>query len=175
MKQFISAKPFPSFIMGSDIFLRVQNADDESRVAEVVNMVNRNKKEFGEFLDLGHYSNFETAKKVMAKREEFAKNGLLVDYSIQLFDGKVVGGINFVNRGDGSVGVIYYVDKQYQGMRFCQRALALAEPELKKLGFDSVVLEINEKNESSIRVALKSGYIFHETGSCMKDYIKKLR
>lgn len=174
MKQFLSCEPFPDLIFGNEIFLQMHRSDDESHVAEVVNMVKRNWKDFGEFLDLGHYSNFDTALKVVAKREEFAKNGLLVDYAIQLFDGKIIGGISFTNRGDGSVAVTYYLDKQYRGMGFISKALSLAEPEMKKLGFKRIVLEINEKNENSIRVAQKNNYVFHETGFCMKDFVKNL-
>ena len=99
---------------------------------------------------------------------------MLVDYSIQLFSGEVIGGINFVNRGDGSVGVIYYIDKKYRGLGFISKSLKIAEPEMKKLGFKKIVLEINERNENSIRVAQKNNYILHETGFCMKDFVKKI-
>ena len=174
MKTFFTVGAFPEFIMGQNMFLQRHHSEDENHIAEVVNMVKRNQKDFGVYLDLRHYTNVESAKKVITQREELAKKGLLVDYAIQLFSGKTVGCISFTNRGDGSVGVTYYIDKQYQGMGFVSKSLKLAEPEMAKLGFKKIVLEIDETNENSIRVAKKNGYAFNETGFCMKDFIKVL-
>ena len=173
MKKIFKTEAFPEFIMGQDIFLQMHHLNDENHIAELVNMVNRNK-DFFDYLYLNHFLNVDSAKKVIEKHEQLAKDGMLVDYAIQLFSGKIVGCINFTNRGDGSIGVTYYVDKQYRGMGFISKSLNIAEPELAKLGFKKIVLEINEKNENSIRVAQRNGYIFNETGSCMKDFIKVL-
>lgn len=174
MKNFFEVDSFPDFIMGQDMFLQMHHAEDDNHIAEVVNMVNRNQKDFSPYLDLGHYTNIDSAKKVISQREQLAKQGLLVDYAIQLFTGKTIGCISFTNRGDGSVGVTYYIDKQFRGMGFISKSLDIAEPEMAKLGFKEIVLEINETNENSIRVANKNGYTFNETGFCMKDFIKKL-
>ncbi len=173
MKNFFKTEAFPEFIMGQDMFLQIHHLDDENHIAELVNMVNRNK-DFFDYLYLDHFLNVNSAKKVIEKHEQLAKQGLLIDYAIQLFSGKIVGCINFTNRGDGSVGVTYYIDKQYRGMGLVSKSLNVAEPELAKLGFKKIVLEINETNENSIRVANRNGYTFNETNSCMKDFVKIL-
>ena len=179
MKQFLTNGPFPDFIAGKanglDVFLQIHHSEDDNHIAELVNMVNRNQKDFSVYLDLGHYSNVDTAKKVIKQREELAKRGLYVDYAIQLFNGLTIGCISFTNKGDGSVTVTYYLDKQYRGQGYISTALRMAEPEMKKLGFKKIILEINETNESSIHVAKKNNYIFQETGCCMKDFIKDLQ
>ncbi|MCR5506403.1 MAG: GNAT family N-acetyltransferase [bacterium] len=174
MKKFILVDAFPEIIVGDDIFLQIHHAEDDNHISELVNMVNRNQKDFSPYLDLNHYTNIDSAKKVIEQREEFAKKGMLADYAIQLFTGKTVGCICFTNRGDKSVAVSYYLDKQYRGMGFISKSLKAAEPEMAKLGFEKIVLEINETNENSIRVANKNNYVFHETGFCMKDFVKNL-
>ncbi|MBR1544327.1 MAG: GNAT family N-acetyltransferase [Alphaproteobacteria bacterium] len=173
MQQFILAKPFPDFIMGEEIFLQIHRAEDDVRIAELVNMVNTND-DFSKYLDLKHYSNIESAKKTAKQREAFAKQGMLADYAIQLFNGKTIGGMCFINRGDKSVGVSYYIDKKYRGKGFVSKALKLAEPEMLKAGFDTIVLEINETNKKSILVANRNNYVLQETGFSMKDFVKNL-
>ncbi len=174
MKKVDINEPFPEFIMGDNMYLQMHHSDDDNRIAELVNMVVRNK-DFFDYLYLTQYLNVDSAKKYITKREQMAKQGLLVDYAIQLFSGKIVGGINFTNRNDKSVGVTCYMDKQYRRMGFISKSLKIAEPELARLGFEKIILEINETNENSIRVALKNNYIFQETGWCMKNYVKDLR
>ena len=175
MGQFISAKPFPDAIYGDDILLQLHHSDDESHIAEFVNMIKRNE-DFSNFLDVTPYLNINSAKKVIKQREGFAQNGLLADYAItQLFTGKIFGGICFVNYGNKSVGVTYYLDKQYRGLGFISKSLKASEPELAKLGFENIILEINEENSNSINVAKKNNFIFKETGYPMKDFVKSLK
>ncbi len=175
MKQFISAKPFPEVICGDNFMLQLHHSDDDNHIAEFVNMIRRNR-DFSDFLDVRYYLNVDSAKKIIKQREEFAKNGLLADYAItQLFTGKIFGGICFVNHGDKSVGVTYYLDRQYRGLGFVSKALKIAEPELAEIGFEKVVLDINEKNSNSINVAKKNNFVFNETGYPMKNFVKIIK
>ena len=170
MKKIKTYKPFPDFIVGDGFYLRIHKVEDAD---ELVNMVNRNK-DFDEYLDLNHYHNIQSAKKVIAQRIDFAKRGWLGDYAIQLFSGKLIGCISFINRGDKSVGGTYYLDKQYRNMGYITKALKVAEKEIAKLDFTRIVLEINKHNENSIRVATKNNYRLQDSEYEMKDFVKDI-
>ena len=56
MKNFFEVDSFPDFIMGQDMFLQMHHAEDDNHIAEVVNMVNRNQKDFSPYLDFFNLS-----------------------------------------------------------------------------------------------------------------------
>ena len=60
-------------------------------------------------------------------------------------------------------------------MGFASKALQIAEPEIAKLNFNKIILEINEENSNSISVAKKNNYRFQETGCIMKKFVKILQ
>lgn len=175
-EKWIPSEQFPDIIFGNEIFL-CQHDTSDNHINEMINLEERNWHDFENYL-MRHFPNYEKAKKYIETNLELAKKGWLVDYAITLFTGKTVGGLRFVNQGYKTCGAIYYMDKSYRGMGFVSKALKIAEPELAKLGFEKIILEINENNTSSIVVARKNNYIMQPTSyplSAMLNFSKDIR
>ena len=156
-EHWLPSEPFPEIIAGKEILL-CQHDTSDNHINEMINLEERNWDDFKDYL-MRHFPNYEKAKKYIEKNCELAQKGHLVDYAIKVFSGKTIGGLRFINQGYKICGGLYYLDRNYRGMNFSSKALSLAEPELAKLGFEIVALEINENNYSSITVARKNNYV----------------
>lgn len=178
LSKWIPSKPFPEVIAGKELdILLCQHDTSDSHINEMINLEERNWDDFKDYL-MRHFPNYEKAKKYIETNIKLAKEGMLVDYVIKLFSGKVIGGLRFVNIDYKTCGGIYYMDRSYRGMGFISKALKLAEPELAKLGFEKILLEINEDNVSSITVARKNNYIMQPSSypvSYMINFTKDIR
>ena len=70
------------------------------------------------------------------------------------------GGVHSLNYHSNSAEIGYFLAENQQGNGYVSEAVSLLENVLRKNGFHRVVLEIDEQNLKSIRVAQKAGYTF---------------
>ena len=174
-EHWLPSEPFPDVIAGDDMLLCLHDTSD-NHINEMVNLEERNWNDFKDYLTR-HFSNYDKAKEFIEKRLELTKKGWLVDYAIKLFSNKTIGGLSFVNLGYKSCEAIYYLDRHYRGMGFISKALKIAEGELKKLGFETIVLDINKNNNASVNVANKNNYIPQSPSypeSAMVNFVKDI-
>ncbi len=168
----VSDKSFPEYILGDNFYLSLHNTSDE-HIDNMVKLEENNWDDFKDYL-FRYFFDKQSAKQNIIKRNELMKQGLLVDYAINILSGKTIGGISFVNIDYKTLGCSYYLDKPYRHQGFISKSLKLTEKEMAKLGFEKIVLEINENNNASKNVALKNNYIYKDSIGLMGDFIKNI-
>jgi hypothetical protein len=94
-----------------------------------------------------------------------------IDYLI-LFEGRVVGSfhVHTVSYLDHKAEIGYALEKGEEGKGFASEALGLVECEMKRLGFNKLIISCNSNNSRSIKVAERNG--FHREGLLIQDCIE---
>lgn len=101
-----------------------------------------------------------------------------------VYEGKVIGGIDLENCGDGTFEIGWIVNKKYRGLGIASEAAsALVDYGFKELGAKKIIAHCDSKNKASEKVMVKIGMklkddkgtrVYPKTGVVSGEYLYEL-
>jgi RimJ/RimL family protein N-acetyltransferase len=149
---------FPREIVGGRVRLGIHELSDE-HVRQAVELERANREDVSRWMAARNFENEEKARNFIISRTELFNRKMMADYAVYLKDTDVcIGLADFVNVGEMTGDVSYYIDRNYRNKGYATEAVGLLEGAFFGLGFKKMLLECNVENKPSIQVACKLGY-----------------
>jgi RimJ/RimL family protein N-acetyltransferase len=164
MRSELDKKPFPHFLTGPRIFLALASPAYTSQVWDYIQLDHQ--------LGGKNYSWIDGKQEVETYiTHEPEPNAREFTYLI-LKSKRVIGTfhVHTISYLDHKAEIGYALQKGKEGFGYVSEALQLIEAEMKKLGFNKLIISCNSKNERSIQVAKRNG--FHQEGLLLQDCIE---
>lgn len=160
----LDPKPFPPFLTGPRIFLALADPTYTSQVWDYLQLDHQ--------LGGKNYSWIDSKQEVETYITTESRSDAREFTYLILESERVIGTfhVHTISYLDHKAEIGYALQKGKEGFGYVSEAFQIIEAEMKKLGFNKLVISCNPKNERSIRVAKRNG--FHQEGLLLQDCIE---